>query len=221
MSEVIENFFNMQVLAASWPFLLRGLLNTFLLAIVSVPLAAVLGLAIATLAQLRKGVVHWLLLLIVDFLRAFPPLVLLVLIYFGLPFLGIRLPNFWAAVAALSLNGLAYYGEIFRSGIESIGRAQWEAGRASGLSNWQIMRLIILPQAIRNVVPPVATNTIELVKNTSIASIVTVPELLRSAEVAQGLYFNPTPLTFAAIIYLLILWPLVRQLSRLERKIAF
>lgn len=221
MSDIIENFFNLQVLKASWPFLIRGLLNTFLLAVASVPLAAGLGLMVATLAELNRGVVRWVLIVVVDFLRAFPPLVLLVLVYFGLPFIGVRLPNFWAAVVALGLNGLAYYGEIFRSGIESVGSGQWQAGRASGLSNLQIMRLIVLPQAIRNVIPPVATNTIELIKNTSIASIVTVPELLRSAEVAQGLHFNPTPLTFAALIYLVILWPLVRQLSRLERKIAF
>jgi polar amino acid transport system permease protein len=159
-----------------------------------------------------------LLVIYVDVFRAFPPLVLLIFIYFGLPFLGIDLPAIVAVTIAFLLNTSSYYGEIVRAGIESIGRGQREAARSTGLTAAQTTVYVILPQAIRNVVPDLIGNTLEVVKLTSIASVVALPELLYAARSAQALTYNPSPIVAAAALYLVLLWPFVRLLSRFEHR---
>jgi polar amino acid transport system permease protein len=119
---------------------------------------------------------------------------------------------------AFFLNTGAYYGEILRAGIESIPHGQVEAARSTGLSRLQAMTYIVLPQAIRNVLPDLLSNTLEVVKLTSLGSVVAVPELLFQARQAQSVTFNATPIVMAAVIYFLILWPMVRLLSRLENR---
>ena len=119
---------------------------------------------------------------------------------------------------AFFLNTGAYYGEILRAGIESIPNGQVEAARSTGLSRLQAMIYIVLPQAVRNVLPDLLSNTLEVVKLTSLGSVVAVPELLYQARQAQSLTFNPTPIVMAAVVYFLILWPMVRVLSRLENR---
>ena len=100
----------------------------------------------------------------------------------------------------------------------SVPGGQWEAARSTGLGGWQTMVHVIVPQATRNVLPDLVSNTLEVVKLTSLASVVALPELLRMARVAQGVTFNPTPLVMAAAIYLAMLWPVVRALSLMERR---
>ena len=131
-----------------------------------------------------------------------------------------RTDNSWLILVALALmlNTSSYYGEILRAGIESIPRGQWQAARSTGLNRIDTMRFVILPQAIRSVLPDLVGNTLEVVKLTSLASVVALPELLRMARIAQGITFNPTPLVLAAGIYFLLLWPFVRFLSRMERR---
>jgi len=146
--------------------------------------------------------------------------VLLIFIYSGLPFAGVR-PSALAAVAiAFFLNASSYYGEIYRAGIESIGTGQWDAARSTGLTAMQTLAYVVLPQAVRNVLPDLVSNTIEVIKLTSIASVVALPELLYSADMARSVTFNSSPLVLAAAIYLVMLWPIVRLVSRLERRIA-
>ena len=116
------------------------------------------------------------------------------------------------------LNTSSYYGEIFRAGIESIPRGQFEAARSTGLSGSQTMAWVIVPQATRNVIPDLISNTLEVVKLTSIASVVALPELLFAARQAQSVTYNATPIIAAGIIYLVCLWPLVRLLSRFEHR---
>ena len=156
----------------------------------------------------------------IDVFRAIPLLVLLVVIYYALPFVGIRLSSFAAATAALSLVSCAYAAEIFRAGIEAIPRGQFEAARALGFHWWPMMRLVILPQATRIVVPPMTGNCINVVKDTALASVVAMPDLLKQATQAQALAANPTPLIGAALIYLAFLLPLVRLVAVLERRFA-
>jgi polar amino acid transport system permease protein len=144
--------------------------------------------------------------------------VLLIFIYFGLPFVGIDLPAFIAVAIAFLLNASSYYGEIFRAGIESVPRGQLEAARSTGLTGFQTMRDVVLPQAVRNVLPDLIGNTLEVVKLTTIASVVALGELLHTARLAQSLVYNPTPIVAAALIYLVLLWPAVRFLSRLEHR---
>jgi polar amino acid transport system permease protein len=217
VADFLASFVNLESLARIYPLLLQGLQLTVLLSLVTIPLAAGLGLVVAVLYSFHLRFLSLLLIAYVDVLRAFPVLVLLVLIFYGLPFVGINLPAFPAAVLAIALNNSGYYGEIFRAGIETVPRGQREAARSTGLTAWQTAFFIVLPQAVRNVLAPLAGNTLELIKTTSIATAVALPELLRSARVAQETTYNPTPLTAAALIYFVLLWPLTRLVARLER----
>ncbi|HTZ80686.1 MAG TPA: amino acid ABC transporter permease [Stellaceae bacterium] len=220
MATLLQVFFNPEIVQRVWRFLLDGLGMTILLSLVVVPLGLLGGLALAMLHNLGRRSLNWLLIAYVDFFRAFPPLVLLVLIYFGLPFLQIDLPKFAAVGLAFFLNTSSYYGEVFRAGIESVPRGQMDAALSSGLSYRQAMLYVIVPQATRNVLPDLISNTVEVIKLTTIASVVALPELLNNARQAQALTYNPTPIVLAALIYLAMLWPLVRLLSRLEHKSA-
>lgn len=218
MDQIIQVFFNVAVLERVWPLLLRGLGMTAALSAVIVPLGVVSGLAVALLYHLHLRWLNRILIAYVDFFRAFPPLVLLLFIYGGLPFLGIDLPLFGTVVLAFLLNTSSYYGEIFRAGLESVPGGQTEAARSTGLSRWQTMVSVILPQATRNVLPDLIGNTLEVIKGTTLASVVGFTELLNNARNAQALTYNATPVVAAALIYLVLLWPLVRLVSRLEHK---
>ncbi|WP_394063622.1 amino acid ABC transporter permease [Alcaligenes sp. WGS1538] len=218
--DLIDTFFNPDVLVASWPLLLQGLWLTVRLAVIIVPLAAALGLLIACAHYQRHRWLNRLILLYVDFFRAFPPLVLLIFIYYGLPFLGLPLNEFTATVLALVLNSSGYFAEIFRAGLESVAPGQNEAARSTGLTARQAMMHVIVPQGVRNVVPDLASNTLEAIKQTSIASAVALPELLRTAQIAQGQTYSQTPLIAAALIYFILLWPLVRAISRMQKPVV-
>ena len=213
---LIFSFFNMDVLKQSLPYLWQGFKMTLLLTAIAVPLGIGAGLLVATVYSFGHRAINIPLILYVDFFRAIPPIVLLIMVYYGAPMMGADLPALAVVALAFTLNTSAYYGEIFRAGIESIPRGQMEAARSTGLNRLQAMVYIVIPQAARNVLPDLVSNTVEVVKFTSIASVVALPELLRMARVVQGLTFNPTPLVAAAVIYLLLLWPVVRLLSRLE-----
>jgi polar amino acid transport system permease protein len=153
-------------------------------------------------------------------MRAIPPLVLLIFIHAGLPFVGLRPSAFASVCIAFFLNNSAYYGEIFRAGIESIGRGQWDAARSTGLSAAQAALHVVLPQAVRNVLPDLVSNTVEVVKLTSLASVVALPEMLYAADMARSLTYNASPIVLAAAIYLVLLWPAVRLVSRLEHRVG-
>jgi polar amino acid transport system permease protein len=215
---LLQNFFNLEIMQAVSPLLLRGLGMTLVLCLVVVPIGVLGGLAVALLSSLPLTWLRWALIVYVDFFRAFPPLVLLIFVFFGLPFLGVDIPAFAAVALAFLLNTSSYYGEIFRAGIESVSSGQWEAARSTGLTRVQAMTYVIVPQAVRNVVPDLVSNTLEVVKLTSLASVVALPELLHAARSAQSLTYNPSPIVLAALFYLALLWPLVRLLSRLEHR---
>jgi polar amino acid transport system permease protein len=218
MEQILETFFNVEILLRVLPFMMEGLGMTVVLCLITIPLGLAGGLAVAWLWSLQRTWLKVLLVVYVDFFRAFPPLVLLIFIYFGLPFVGIDLPAFIAVAIAFLLNASSYYGEIFRAGIESVPRGQLEAARSTGLTGFQTMRDVVLPQAVRNVLPDLIGNTLEVIKLTTIASVVALGELLHTARLAQSLVYNPTPIVAAAVIYLVLLWPAVRFLSRLEHR---
>ena len=220
MDQILQQFLNVEIMLKVWPLLLRGLGTTLYLCVLTIPLGLIGGLLVALLFLSRNRLTQWLAIGLVDLFRAAPPLVLLILIYSGLPFAGIRLSPTAAVCLAFFCNTSSYYGEIYRAGIESIGRGQWEAARSTGLNAFATLRFIVLPQAVRNVLPDLVSNTVEVVKLTSIASVVSFPELLYSADMARSLTFNSSPVVLAAIVYLLLLWPLVRLISRLERGVA-
>lgn len=218
MSEFAQTFFNLQIIQAAWPILIRGFGMTLLLCLIVVPVGLAGGLAVAILSRSERRWLRWTLVAYVDFFRAFPPLVLLIFLYFGAPFAGIDLPALASVVIAFLLNTSSYYGEIIRAGIESIGRGQTEAARSTGLGKLQTLAWVVLPQAVRNVAPDLIGNTLEVCKLTSLASVVALPELLYAARQAQSVTYNPTPIVVAALFYLALLWPMVRLLSRLEHR---
>jgi polar amino acid transport system permease protein len=220
MEQILQQFLNLEIMLKVWPLLLRGLGTTAYLCALVIPLGLAGGLAVALLSLSRRRAVVWGAILLVDLFRAAPPLVLLILLYSGLPFAGINLSPTLAVCLAFFLNTSSYYGEIYRAGIESVGRGQWEAARSTGLGAVQTIVYVVLPQAVRNVLPDLVSNTIEVVKLTSIASVVSFPELLYSADMARSLTFNSSPVVLAAAMYIVILWPLVRLVSRLERRVA-
>ena len=211
-------FFSLDILGQAWPILLSGLVQTLLLSAMVVPLGLAGGVLLALLSTVRHPLVRWPLIAWVDVFRALPPLVLLVFVYAGLPFAGLEVSAWGAVAIGFFLNTGAYYGEILRAGIESVPAGQTEAARSTGLSRGQAMAWVVLPQAVRNVLPDLISNTLEVVKLTSIASVVALPELLFQARQAQSVTFNATPIVAAAVAYFVLLWPVVRVLSRLENR---
>jgi len=220
METILHQFLNFEIMQKVLPLLLRGLGTTAYLCALVVPLGLVGGLLVALLSLSRRRVVAWTTIALVDLFRAAPPLVLLILLYSGLPFAGVSLSPTVAVCLAFLCNTSSYYGEIYRAGIESVGRGQWEAARSTGLGGLQALIHVVLPQAVRNVLPDLVSNTIEVVKLTSIASVVSFPELLYSADMARSVTLNSSPVVLAAAIYIALLWPLVRLVSRLERRVA-
>ncbi|MCC2613682.1 amino acid ABC transporter permease [Neorhizobium sp. Rsf11] len=218
MDLFLENFASLASLQQIYPLLLQGLELTVLLALVTLPLSIATGLAVAIVYSFGGSLVRRITIILIDLLRSFPVIVLLILIFYSLPFFGIKLGNFTAVVVALVINNTGYFGEIFRAGLLSIPKGQHEAAAALGLHRGHTMLLIILPQVLKKVLAPLASNSLELVKTTSIASMVALPELLRSARVAQEQTYNPTPLTAAAVIFFVMLWPFSHWVSRMERR---
>jgi len=220
MQALLQQFFDFAIMARALPLLLTGLGQTLVLCLVVIPLGLIGGLLVALTSLARSRAVRWSAAAAIDCFRAIPPLVLLIFVYAGLPFAGIRLSPLAAVAIAFLLNNSSYYGEIYRAGIESVGHGQWDAARSTGLKARQALIYVVLPQAVRNVLPDLISNTVEVVKLTSLASVVALPELLYSADMARSITFNTSPIVLAAGIYLVMLWPIVRLVSRLERRIA-
>jgi polar amino acid transport system permease protein len=159
MDQILQQFLNVEIMLKVWPLLLRGLGTTLYLCVLTIPLGLSGGLLVALLLLSRSRLTQWLAICLVDLFRAAPPLVLLILIYSGLPFAGIRLSPTAAVCLAFFCNTSSYYGEIYRAGIESIGRGQWEAARSTGLNALATLRFVVLPQAVRNVLPDLVSRS--------------------------------------------------------------
>ena len=213
-------FLDVGIMMAAAPMLLQGLGVTALICLVVVPLGLAGGLVAALASLSANRALRWTAIAYVDLFRAIPPLVLLIFVYSGLPFAGLRLTPLEAVAIGFLLNNAAYYGEVYRAGILSVGAGQTQAARSTGLSAAQTLAHVVLPQAVRNVLPDLVSNTVEVVKLTSLASVVSLAELLYAADMARSVTYNASPIVAAAGLYLVILWPLVRLVSRLERRIA-
>lgn len=218
--DIFDTFLNADVMWRTLPMLMKGLWITLQLGAASIIAGLALGLALAMARLYGASPLRFVTGLYIDIFRSIPLLVLLIIVYYALPFLGLRLSPFASAMSALTLVSGAYTAEIFRAGIEAIPKGQFEASDALGLKGWQTMADVILPQAVRIVIPPLTNNSINVVKDTALASVVAMPDLLKQATQAQALAANPTPLIVAAFIYLAFLWPLVALVSRMERRFA-
>ncbi|MEX5284643.1 amino acid ABC transporter permease [Selenomonas sputigena] len=149
-------------------------------------------------------------------MRGTPLMLQLLFVYFALPMVGIRLPDIAAALLAFALNYAAYFAEIFRAGIQSIGRGQYEAAKSLGMTYTQTMRRIVVPQMIRHVLPPVSNETINLVKDTSLIYILAMNDLLRVARTIVQREFDMTPFFVAAVFYLAMTFVLTGMFKKLE-----
>lgn len=218
---LIELFFNAEVASRYLPDLLRGLWVTVSLSVAVVAAGLALGLALALLRLVSHRYVVALLRLWVDCFRAVPPLAVVLLIYFGLPSLGIKLSAFWVLWLTLTAILAAFSEEIFWAGISSIGKGQWEAARSTGLRNGQTLRYVILPQALKICIPPLTNRAIAITKNTALGTAIGMPELLNEAQTALSFSGNATPLVLAAIGYLIIFMPVMAFAGRLEKRMVW
>ncbi|WP_108502418.1 amino acid ABC transporter permease [Paracoccus indicus] len=218
--DIFETFLNAEVMRRTFPLLMKGLWITLQLGAASIVAGLALGLGLAMARLYAPAPARFLTRVYIDIFRSIPLLVLLIIVYYALPFVGLRLSPFASAMTALTLVSGAYTAEIFRAGIEAIPKGQFEASAALGLSGRQTMSDVVLPQAVRIVIPPLTNNSINVVKDTALASVVAMPDLLKQATQAQALSANPTPLIVAAAIYVAFLWPLVALVSRMERRFA-
>jgi polar amino acid transport system permease protein len=210
-----EFFFNWEKLKGNWWILRNGLGVTLYLALISAVGSVLVGLLVAILRTYNSRTLNLFLKAYVDIFRSIPMIVLMVVLFFALPFAGISLGSILSTVVALSLGYGAYSSESFRAGIESVHSGQIEAARSLGLSRWQTIRKIILPQAIPVIIPPLTGNLVAMLKDTAVASVVAAPELLKRARELYTSKTNPTPLVAAALIYLAVLIPLVRVVNML------
>jgi polar amino acid transport system permease protein len=216
--DIFTTFFNGRVLVETFPLLLMGLEVTIGLGLASIVAGMAFGLFTALVRLYAARPFQVMAIVYIDIFRSIPILVLLIIVYYALPFIGIRLTSFWAAWLTLTLISGAYTAEIFRAGIEAIPKGQFEGSQALGLNYFYMMVDVILPQAFKIVIPPLTNNCINVMKDTALASVVAMPDLLKQATQAQALAANPTPLIGAALIYIAMLRPLVALVTRLENR---
>lgn len=221
MDRFLDQFFNLEVMAKYLPDIIDGFGVTLLLAALVVVTGLVLGLALAFVRAYQIKPVNVLIILFIDMFRALPPLVIIIVGFFGLPFLGIRLSGFFIAWISLSCVLAAFAEEIYWAGITSVKKGQWEAARSTGLSFGETLIFVVIPQAIRLTIPPLTNRTIAITKNTALASVVSVEEMLTVAQTSLAYAANSSPLTLAAIGYLIIFFPLTMLSRWIETRFAW
>ncbi len=219
-SELIRNYFNFAIGLKVLPSLLKGVIFTIEFSFAAEFFGIIIGLITALMRIGKFRISRYLAISYIDVFRGTPLLMQIIIVYYALPYVGINLNEYVAGIVALSFNSGAYVAEIFRAGIESIEKGQIEAARSLGMSYLKSMRYVILPQAIRRVIPPLTNEFIALIKDSSLLSVIAVSELLRAAREGMTWQANPTPFTLAAILYLMMTLPLTRLVSLLERKLA-
>lgn len=221
MDRFLDQFFNLEIMARYLPDIAQGFLVTLELAIAVIVTGLALGLLLAILRAFQITPVNALIILFVDLFRALPPLVVLIIFYFGLPFAGVTMSAFVIAWLVLSFVLAAFAEEIYWAGITSVNRGQWEAARSTGLGFTETLIYVVIPQAIRMTIPPLTNRTIAITKNTALASVVTVEEMLTVAQTSLAYAANTSPLTMAAIGYLLIFFPLTMASRWIESRYAW
>ena len=218
IGRLIDAFFNPAVFERYMPDILRGMVTTVQISVVVVLTGILLGLGLAMLRTYRIAAVNAVLVVFVDVMRALPPLVTILILYFGLPSIGVIIPSFGVLWLTLSVVLAAFTEEIVWAGLTSIGRGQWEAARSTGLSHTTALLHVMLPQALRLAVPPLTNRTIAITKNSALGTVIGVPEILTQATAAQSFSGNATPLMMGALAYLIIFVPVVFLGRYLERR---
>lgn len=218
MGDLYFYFFNVSVMARAAPAIFEGFLITLAMAVLVVIGGLSLGLLLAFLRAFQIRPLNWAIVFFVDVFRAVPALVIIVIVFFGLPYAGIAFSPFWATVLSLILILAGFAEEVFWAGITAVDRGQWEAARSTGLGFLEALSLVILPQAIRLAIPPLTNWTIAITKATALGSVIAVPEMLGQSSFMQSELANPSPLTLGALLFLLIFAPFVALTRWIERR---
>ena len=211
----------LEVPIKSFPYLLKGAVTTLEVTSLSVLLGLLIGTFVGMGRLSRNPVFSRPATVYVEFIRGTPLLVQIYIIYFGLPSLGLNLPKFPAGIIALGINSGAYVAEIVRAGIQSISHGQYEAARSLGLTHWQAMRYIILPQAFRNILPALGNEFIALTKDSSLVSVIAITELLRAGQIVISRTFQSFSVYFAvALLYFVMTFTMSRMVRWVEKRLA-
>ena len=221
LERFVESFFNPKLMLRYWPDIAQGMLVTVEIALAVLAAGLALGLCLALLRSYRIGPVSAAIVVFVDVFRALPPLVLILIMYFGLPGVGLNLSAFAVLWLVLSLVLAAFAEEAVWAGILSVRRGQWDAARSTGLSFGQALVFVVLPQAVRLAVPPLTNRTIAITKNTALGTVIGVGEVINQAQTAVSFSGNATPLMMAALGYLAIFAPVVALGTFVEKRFAW
>lgn len=200
-------------------FFINGVKFTIILAFFAVIFGFILGLILSLMRLSNKKILNMIAAAYIEFIRGTPVLVQLYIVFYGLPHIGINLPDFAAGIIALSINSAAYTAEIIRAGIQAVDKGQMEAARSIGMKPAMAMRYIIIPQAVKNILPALGNEFITVIKESSIASIIGIHELMYNADTVRGNTFQPfEPLIVAAVIYFVLTYGLSKVLGIFERR---
>ncbi|MCZ0702829.1 cystine transport system permease protein [Natronobacillus azotifigens] len=209
-------FFDVELAIENLPLILTGLPMTIMVSFLAMGIGLVLGLLIALARNANFRLLRWPARVYISFMRGTPILVFLYILYFGLPYAGVNFSGFQAAVIGFGLNSAAYIAEVNRSSLNSVDHGQWESAYSLGLSYRQALTGIILPQSARIAIPPLTNIFLDLVKATSLAAVITVPELLQKAQIAGGRSFDMFTMY---IVVALIYWPLCIAISYFQERL--
>ncbi|MEM1075469.1 MAG: amino acid ABC transporter permease [Pseudomonadota bacterium] len=208
------------IILESIPLLAEGVIVTLQVSALSAVLGLAFGVSLGLGGLSRNRAIRWAVAAYVDFIRGTPLLIQIFLVFFALPMIGIRFDEFSAGVVALSLNAAAFVAEVVRGGVGSIERGQFEAAKAIGMRHRQILVYILLPQAYRQMVPPLTNELISLVKNSSLLSVISVYELTRAGQAIISVHFVPFEIYTLLALYYYVLIKVLSWLSvQLERKL--
>jgi polar amino acid transport system permease protein len=217
----VFTFFNLEVAWKYWPEVAAGISVTVGVGLLVVATGVASGLVLAALRSLGGRWLTWPIMVFVDVFRSLPPLAIMLVAYFGLPNVGIVLPSLVVLWLSLSAVLAAFAEEVFWAGITSVHPGQWLAARSAGLTFAQTFAHVILPQAVKLAIPPLTNRTITITKNVALGSAIGVSDILGQANSALALSYNATPLTMAAVMYVLLFLPLVIASRRLERRFGW
>jgi len=221
MSSFAEAFLNWEVILQYLPAIGRGVIVTIQIAILVVISGIALGLLLAVVRSYRITLVNWMIVALVDTLRSLPPLVLILLIYFGLPNIGINMGGFVVVWLVLTLVLAAFAEEIFWAGLLSVDKGQWQAARSTGLGYTQALLYVVMPQAVRMTIPPLTNRTIAITKNTALGTVIGVAEIMNEATTAVSFSGNASPLFVGAVAYVLLFLPVVYLGRWIETRFAW
>lgn len=203
-------------------YYLTGIKITLLISFLSLIIGGTLGALLSLLRLSKYKILRFISTIYIEAVRGTPMMVQIALVYFGsYVIMGVNMDGFLAALIAVSLNSAAYIAEIIRSGIQSIDKGQAEASRSLGISHKQTMRHIILPQAIKNILPALGNEFVTLIKETSVASTIGVADLMYASKIVQSNSFQPfNPLIIVAVIYFIFTFTLSQLIGLLERRLS-